>query len=402
MTMEKIRIGLIEESKSPPDTRVAIPPDQCRELMGKYPHIEVVAKSYSERCFTDEEYKTAGVKVQDDLENCDVIMGIKEVAIEKLIPNKTYLFFSHTIKEQPYNKELLQAIVAKNIRLIDYECLQWEDGPRILGFGRFAGIVGAHNGLYGWYQRIGLNGLKRAFQCKDYRELIATYRGITLPPIKIIVTGNGRVAHGAIEFLNDVGIRRVSKEDLLSKAFSEMVYTQLDMEDYYVHKSSGIFEEKDFFANPGNYRCDFSSFYKTADLMVNAIYWENRTPVFFSREDMHKDDFNIGLIADVTCDIMGSIPATLRATTIDDPIYGYDPVAGTETTPYQDSCIDIMAVDNLPNELPRSASEMFGKDLVDHIIGEFGNEDSNIIKKATITQNGRLTTDFAYLENYIS
>ena len=402
--MDKIIIGIIKEGKNPPDSRVPLTPFQCRQLLEYYPQLEIYVQKSPTRCYTDQEYLDENITLTDDLSHCDIIMGVKEVPIEMLLPNKRYLFFSHTIKAQPYNRDLLQAILDKNIALTDYECLRWQDTQkRILGFGRFAGIVGAHNGLRDYGIKTATYDLTPAHDCKDYTELKEAYKKNKLPAIKIVVTGGGRVAKGALELLKSIGATEVDSESFLTETFEESVYTKLDVSKLYRKKEvTGVFERSDFYQNPQNYVSIFEPYTKVTDLMINGVYWDPRAPLFFSMEDMKQEDFYIKVIADVTCDVNGSIPATVRSTKIGDSTFGYDPHNECETKPYQSNMIDIMAVDNLPNELPRYASQGFGIALSECVIPELlSDEKSDIIDKATIAKDGILNEYYTYLQSYV-
>ncbi|MEL6945512.1 MAG: NAD(P)-dependent oxidoreductase [Bacteroidota bacterium] len=353
------------------------------------------------RILGDEEYEKQKVSLSGDMENCEVLMGVKEVPIDSLIPNKTYFFFSHTIKEQIYNRKLLQAILAKNIRLLDYEVLTDEKGRRLIAFGRFAGMVGAHNGLWTYGKRTGAFELKRMKNHKDYAEAQAFYKTVQFPPIKIVLTGTGRVGKGAAEVLDDMGIKKVSPADFLSQDFKQAVYTQLVCEDYAQRKDGSVFNKKDFYEHPEWFESKFAPYTQVSDLMVNGIYWDNNAPAFFTKEEMKNNDFKIKVIADVTCDIapVSSIPSTLFASTIADPVFGYDPQEEAEAKAFQSNCIDMMTIDNLPNELPRDASQSFGNQFIEFILPELLKEESKILERATVAENGQLGKHFQYLEN---
>ena len=396
-----MRVGIIREGKIPPDSRVAITPDQCRELMQKYPEIEIVVQPSPKRCYTDEEYEKAFVKLEEDLSDCDVLFGVKEVPVALLIPGKTYFFFSHTIKEQPYNRKLLQEVLKKNIRLIDYEVITDEKGNRLIAFGRFAGIVGAHNGLMAYGIRTGLFDLKPMHTFKDLNAVKEFYDTINLPPFKVVLTGGGRVARGAMETLDYLKIRKISSAEFLNEEFDHPVYVQLNTEDLYERKGDQHFNAFDFHENPENYVINFKEYTAVADIMINGIFWDPKAPVFFTKEEMKDADFKIQTIADVTCDINGSVPSTVRASTILDPVYGYDPQSEQETTPYQKRSIDVMAVDNLPNELPRDASEAFGKMIMKYVWDELTEDSSDLLDRASITRDGKLTDEFKYLQDYV-
>jgi hypothetical protein len=154
------------------------------------------------------------------MQDCDILFGIKEVPVAELIDGKTYFFFSHTKKKQPYNQKLLMSIIEKKISLVDYECMEHDDGQRILGFGFFAGIVGAHNGMMAYGKRTGLYNLERVYKQKSLRELVHTYFGLKLPQIKIAVTGSGRVASGILEVMNLLGVIEVEADEFLERRFS--------------------------------------------------------------------------------------------------------------------------------------------------------------------------------------
>lgn len=399
-----MKIGIIKEGKQPPDKRVPFSPQQCRQIIERFPGTEVFVQPSTIRCFSDKEYRNAGIQVVENLEHCDVLMGVKEVPIADLIPNKIYFFFSHTIKKQAYNQKLLRAIAEKNIRLIDYEVLTGTDGMRIIGFGRFAGLVGAYNGLLTFGKRNRLFDLKPAHRCDDLQEMKKNVAGLKLPPIKIAVTGDGRVAGGALELLREIPIRQVSVNEFLEKnSTDEPVFVQLSPGDYNSHKEGKDFELLHFFNHPNEYCENFKRFCNTTDLLIAAAYWDPKAPVLFTAEEMKKQDFKIKVIADITCDIEGSIPSTKRASTIDDPVYDYNPqTEEMETAFSSENNITIMAVDNLPCELPKDASLDFGKNLIEKVLPHLiGSDTDGIIKRASITENGNLTERFAYLKDYL-
>lgn len=398
----KLKLGIIREGKTPPDKRVPFTPTQTEEIEQRFPHMKVIVQKSPLRCFKDEEYNALDTEVADDVANCDVLMGIKEVPIDQLIENKTYLFFSHTIKKQPYNKKLIQEILKKKIRLIDYETLTDRLGNRIVAFGRFAGIVGAYNGLWAYGKRYNAFTLRRAFECFDVNDLKLELRKVNLPALKIILTGAGRVGKGAMETLDTAGIRKVSPTDFLNRTFNEPVYVQLGSGDYHIRKEGGHFNREEFHKNPERYRSDFIKYTKVADILMAGAFWNPKAPVLFTKEDMLDPDFKIKVIADITCDISGSIPSTKKASTITEPIYDYNPVTDSIQSPLSDNkYVTVMAVDNLPCELPRSASEEFGRDLIDKILPLFLNDDPDaILHRGTIAKGGELTETFAYLSDY--
>lgn len=399
----KLKLGIIREGKNPPDKRVPFTPLQTEEIEQRFPHMKVVVQKSPVRCFADNEYEKLDIEVADNVDHCDVLMGIKEVPIDQLVENRTYLFFSHTIKKQPYNKKLLQEILKKKIRMIDYETLTDRLGNRIVAFGRFAGIVGAYNGLLTYGKRNNAFTLRRAFDCFDVNDLKLELRKVKLPAIKIILTGAGRVGKGAMETLDTAGVRKVSPHDFLTQTFNEPVYVQLGSADYHTRKEGGHFNREEFHKHPEQYSSDFLKYTKVADILMAGAFWNPKAPVLFTKEQMQAPDFRIKIIADITCDIGGSIPSTKKASTIAEPIYDYNPVSDSVEAPLSnEKFVTVMAVDNLPCELPRSASEEFGRDLVDKILPLFLNKDPDkILQRATIAQKGELTAHFSYLQDYV-
>ncbi|MFK8103415.1 MAG: NAD(P)-dependent oxidoreductase [Saprospiraceae bacterium] len=398
-----LKIGIIREGKVPPDSRVPLTPKQCAWINANHP-VQIKVQTSPSRCYKDEAYAAEGIEVVEDVSDCEVLLGVKEVPIEQLIAAKKYFFFSHTIKKQAYNRALLLAILEKNIRIFDYEVLTNESGERLIAFGIFAGMVGAHNGLWTYGQRTGEFELKRMKDYYDYAEAVQAYQQITLPPLKIVLTGGGRVASGSASVLEDMGVRKVSPNDYLTNDFEEAVFTQLNCEDYVKHQAGKTYDRQHFFNHPQEYVSNFEAYTKKSDLFINGIYWDNQAPAFFSAEEMKAEDFRIKVIADVTCDIapVSSIPSTLRASTIADPVFGYDPLTGAEVPPFQQSYIDMMTIDNLPNELPRDASKAFGEQFITSILEEVLNmKDSAVMQRATVAIDGKLGPHFGYLEDYV-
>jgi len=395
-----LKLGLIREGKVPCDNRVALTPAQCKWILKNRTDITVIAQHSETRCFSDKEYVDAGVVVKEDLSECDILLGIKEVPVDMLIKGKTYLFFSHTKKLQSTNRQMLQAIIAKNITLIDYECLEHEDGARIIGFGFFAGVVGAHNGMMAYGNRTGAYKLQRVNSTKSLQHLVHTYFGLKIPPVKIAVTGSGRVAHGILDIMNLLGINEVEPEDYLEKEFVYPVYVHLKGADLYMPKNGSAYKREHFHTYPELYDCLFKKFLPQTDILMNGVYWENDIPRLFEMEDLADPGFRIKTIADVTDDKMGSVPCNLGDSSIADPIYGVDKKMFLKTDPYLPNSVDIMAVGNLPNELPRDASRYFGEQLIKHILLDIIAGESNIIERATIIKDGKLTETYEYMRAY--
>ncbi|RQO30763.1 alanine dehydrogenase [Taibaiella sp. KBW10] len=396
-----MKIGLIKEGKIPTDTRVALTPEQCIDIVKTYPQLSIVVQPSPNRSYADQEYIDAGVNLQEDLSDCDVLLGIKEVPVAELIPGKTYFFFSHTKKKQAYNQKLMHALIEKKITMIDYEALTYDNGQRIIGFGFFAGVVGAHNALLTYGKKNELFTLKPAYECKDMAEMVKQYRDIQLPPIKIVVTGDGRVAHGILHIMEMMDIDSVAHNDFLEKEYPHPVYTNLKNETLYRNKNTKEFHRDEFHAHPEQYECLFQP-YISSDILINGIYWDAKIQRLFEKDEVNDPAFKLNVISDVTCDIDGSVPVNLGASTIADPVYGYDKTKGTKTAPFINDAqiIDIMAVDNLPNELPRDASNMFGSHIIKHIIPELLAAESTILDRATICSKGILGSHFEYLSDY--
>lgn len=396
-----MKIGIIRERKTPPDSRVPMSPTEC--LLAQNHGFEIVVEASPSRCFKDEDYRKLGIPVVEDVSDCDVLMGVKEVPKDQLISDKTYFFFSHTIKGQSYNMKLLQKFLDENVTMIDYETLTDAAGKRIIAFGRFAGMVGAHNALWTYAQRTKSFSLPRMKDMLDYEEAKAVYAKIDFPPIKIIITGSGRVGSGAAEVLKDMGIKKVSPEDFLKKEYNEIVFAQIDADQYAKTRNSSPFDKNEFYQFPERYVSNFAAFAEKADIFINGIYFDKKAPAFFTAEEMKAANFKIRVIADVTCDIApaSSVPSTLYASTIAEPVFGYDPESGKASEPYSESVIDVMSIDNLPNEMPRDASTSFGQTFVKYILNELKNPNSELLERATITKGGKLTPKYQYLKPFL-
>ncbi len=397
-----MKFGIIRERKNPPDRRVVLSPAACQSVLASYPDAQIIVEPSPIRTFTDAEYRAAGIEVADKMADCDVLLGVKEVPIQDLVPDKTYFFFSHTIKKQPYNRKLLRAILEKNIELYDHEVITNAKGIRLVAFGRYAGIVGAYNGIRTYGLKHDRFQLPKAETLADQQALIAELRKITLPNIKILLTGRGRVGNGAREMLDAMGLRRVNVGEYLGQEFNEPVYCQIDASDYNRRLDGVRGNKSDFFANPQEYRSNFYRFAKVTDFYIAGHFYGQGAPYLYTREDAKRPDFKISVVADVSCDIDGPVATTIKPSTIADPIYGYDPHAESETDFKQENAIAVMAVDNLPAELPRDASDGFGEAFVKNVIPAFFNNDwDGILERARMTQNGKLTPRYAYLQDYL-
>ena len=398
-----IKFAIIKERKNPPDRRVVFSPETLAVARDRFPDAEFVVESSDIRVFSDEAYAALGFEVTDDVSDADVMIGVKEVPISHLIPNKKYFYFSHTIKKQPYNRALLAAMLERNIEMYDHETIVNQKGFRLIGFGRYAGLVGAYNGFRALGLRDGLFQLPKAETLTDLNEMKAELDKITIPNIKILLTGTGKVAHGAKEVLDHLGIKQVSDALYLSSEFTEPVYVMADVMEYAKRKDGKVGNKQEFYKDPSGYESNFMAYAKQTDYFIAGHFYGNNAPFLFTREDAKQSDFRINLVADISCDIDGPVASTIRPSTIADPFYGYHPQTEQEVAYDAPNAISVMAVDNLPCELPKDASEGFGETFVEHVIPAFFNADTNgILKRAQITNSaGQLTERFSYLQDYV-
>jgi len=397
-----MKFGIIKERKNPPDRRVVFSPKKLQQFQQKYPTAAIVVESSAIRVFSDEQYKNVGIDVVENVSDCDVLFGVKEVPIDALIPNKKYFFFSHTIKKQPYNRDLLKAILHKKIQFFDHETIVKENGARLIGFGRYAGIVGAYNG----FRAIGLTNetfnLPKAENLDSQQELITELKTINLKKIKILLTGNGKVAYGAKEMLDAMQIREVSVNEYLENTYSETVYCLADVLDYNKRTDGKVVDNFDFYEHPEAYEANFMRFAKVTDFFIAGHFYGDGAPYLYTREDAKSNDFQIKYVADISCDINGPVASTIRSSTIADPIYGYNPQTEKEVNFKDKDAIVVMAVDNLPCELPKDASEGFGEMFLENVIPAFFNNDKDgVLQRAKMTENGKLTPRFSYLQDYV-
>jgi alanine dehydrogenase len=397
-----MKFAIIKERKSPPDRRVVFSPEKLAEAQLQFPQAKFVVESSDIRIFPDEAYRKAGFSVTDDVSDADVMIGVKEVPIENLISNKKYFFFSHTIKKQPYNQKLLRAILDKNIEMYDHETIVKKSGARLIGFGRYAGLVGAYNGFRALGLKEGLFNLPKVETLKDLNDVKSELDKIKLPNIKILLSGTGKVAFGAKEILDHLMIKEVSDALYLTSKFTEPVYCMVDVMEYNKRKDGKVGDKWQFYKDPTGYESNFMPYAKETDMFIAGHFYGNNAPFLFSREDAKSPSFKINLVADISCDIDGPVASTIKPSTIADPFYGYDPISEKEVAFNAPKAITVMAVDNLPCELPKDASEGFGNMFLENVIPAFFNNDERgILKRARITQNGKLTERFSYLQDYV-
>ena len=397
-----MKFGIIKERKTPPDRRVVFSPEKLKELKHKFSEASIKVESSGIRVFSDAAYKEVGIEVVENVSDCDVLLGVKEVPITALISNKKYFFFSHTIKKQSYNRKLLQAILQKNIELYDHETIIKENGIRLIGFGHYAGITGAYNG----FRAIGLKkqtfNLPKLETLDSQNELIGLLQQLHLPNLKILLTGNGKVASGVKEMLDIMNIKQVAVDAYLNNLFEEPVYCLVDVLDYNKRIDGQVFDNFDFYKHPENYTSNFMRFAAVTDFFIAGHFYGNGAPYLYTKEEAKSDKFKIQFVADISCDIAGPIASTIRASTISSPFYGYDAATEKEVGYKDKDAIVVMAVDNLPCELPKDASEGFGKLFLENVIPAFFNNDKEgVLERAKMTENGKLTERFSYLQDYI-
>jgi alanine dehydrogenase len=397
-----MKFGIIQERKIPTDRRVVFSPTEIVKLKSLYPQLDIVVESSPMRVFSDLDYQIEGIEVVSDLSDCDVLLGVKEVPIENLIPNKSYFFFSHTIKKQLYNRGLLQAILAKNIDFYDHETLVDAHNNRLIGFGYYAGMVGAYNSIRAFGIKFELFKLPKAETLSGKEDLIRYLKRNMLPPLKFVVTGKGKVGGGVKEILDAIKVKSVTVENFLTKKYTQSVYTQIDVLDYNGRKDGTVIDNNDFFQNPQDYESTFERFTKVSDIVITGHFHATEAPAILTQEMLKAKDCKVKIVGDISCDINGPVACTLRSSTIDEPFYGYLPTENKVVDIFHPAAIVVMAVDNLPCELPKDASEGFGEMFTERVMPAFFNGDKEgVLERAKITEKGKLTTRFSYLQDFV-
>ena len=405
MDKQLTNIGIIRESRND-ENRTPLVPEHIKKYKESNPNINFIIQPSNSRCFSDEEYELCGAKINENLNECSIIFGVKEIDPNILINNRTYLFFSHTFKInkqqkniEKHKKDLLLSILNKKITLIDYENIRGKNGTRCLGFGRFAGIVGCYNTLNLLLKVIGKQSLASAYKIDDYERLVLNLKNLYFPKTKILVTGDGRVAKGVIELLNQTNIKAVSKKDFLEKKFDQPIFCNLETKDYVTNNSSNNFNLEHFIDNPQDYSSSALQYLKETDILISAHYWDPSSPKIFENEDL-KVLQNLKIVGDITCDINGSVPTTIRSTTIEEPNYWIERYTLKEIDENNDG-IAVMAVDNLPSELPRDSSTEFSEGIIKEVLPFLLKEDDGRILNGTITTDGSFLEKYNYLNDYI-
>jgi len=412
MIKKYFTISIIKEARID-ENRTPFTPNQIQTLIANFPNLHVLVQPSKNRCFNDEDYSKAGAKIEEDISPSDIIFGVKEVEISKLIENKTYLFFSHTSKVRKdisqstkdkaiiYKKELLREVIKKKITLIDYENIRETSGKgyRYLGFGRFAGIVGCYNTLNLYLKLQKKQLLPRAFEINSYEKIKKLISKKNFNKIKILLTGSGNVAKGSMEILKHTNIKQISLNDYLNKKYDEAVFCNISLREHVERNDGKDSSYQDCMLNPHEYKSTATNYLYSTDMLITGHYWDPKFPKLFSLNQINKFK-NLKIIGDITCDINGSIPTTIRSTSIAKPYYSFD-INSMKEIDLCNKGIAVMAVDNLPSELPNEASEEFGKSIISEVLPFLIGKDDGRINRATTTSQGKLCPTFRYLENFI-
>ena len=412
MNTSKFTISILREARAD-EKRTPFTPDQVKILIANFPNIKILVQPSKKRCFKDEEYSKAGAKLDEDIINSNIIFGIKEVDISKIIEGKTYLFFSHTSKvpngnvqnsqDQSiiYKKNLLRKVLKKNVTLIDYENIRDKSKKayRYLGFGRFAGIVGCYNTLNLYLKLNKKKLLPRAFEINSYEKIKKLITKQNFNKLKILQTGGGNVAKGSMEILKHANIKQISLKDYLDKKYDEPVYCNISIREHIERKDGKDFSHQDFILNPQEYKSKVKNYLFDTDILITGHYWDPKFPKLFYQDQINEFK-NLKIIGDITCDINGAIPTTIRSTTIAKPYYSVD-INSMEEIDLGNKGIAVMAVDNLPSELPNEASEEFGKNIISEVLPYLFKKDDGRISRATTTSQGKFTSSFSYLKDFI-
>lgn len=377
-----VTIGIRREDKNPWERRVPLTPDAVARLVQA--GFTIVVQPSEIRAFADGQYRQAGAIVSDDLSDCGLVLAVKEVPANLIRGGTAYVFFSHTIKGQAQNMPLLRTVLDVGATLIDYEPVVGTDGQRLVHFGRFAGIAGAVDGLWGLGERLSANGsdtplleLRPAWEYNSVHEALDAVaavgdqiRAIGSParPLVIGVVGDGNVARGTHEVLDAIGAQSLSPSELLAGvADPHTIYRVTFREpDTVAPAAGGTFDLTDYRSHPGRYHSVFAQYLQQLTLLINAMYWHERSPRLATREDLEDALGGAGslqMIADLSCDIDGGIQATVRATTPDDPVFVYNPQTGHGASGFHGPGVAVLAVDHLPCELPRDSSQSFSDAL---------------------------------------
>jgi len=399
-----MKIGILRETRRYKDRRVALTPQLAAKVKKYWPDVEIIVQPSNVRVFPDSEYAEAGITIQEDVSECDILIGVKEVSEETLIEGKTYIMFAHVAKMQEHNHNFFQEMARKKITLLDYEYFTDNRGVRLVAFGHWAGVVGAYYALKGILKCNSNTEIPHPSALYDAEELVSVVSKIELPPIKIVITGDGRVGQGAAFVLRKNGAKEVDTGSFLTQKFKTAVFCVLPFSEYVRPREGSGRQMDDFFKYPGDFESTFQRFTRVADVYIPSHFWHPESPVFFTKEDVKDSRFTITMISDISCDVPGPVPTTLRTSEHDDPYYDVDREKLEELPAFSTKGnITVSAVDNLPTALPRNASETFASELYNKILPSLlGDDKDGIIERATILKNGEPGPFFGYLADFLT
>jgi alpha-aminoadipic semialdehyde synthase len=430
-------IGIRHEDKYVMERRAPLTPRHVERLI-KGKQLDIIVQTSPKRVFTDDEYRQAGARISDNLGECSVILGVKEMPIDFFEPGKTYVFFSHVIKGQPYNMPMLKRMMEMGCNLIDYEKIVDEQGRRLIFFGKYAGLAGMINSLWSLGLRLREYGYETPFlkitQAHHYASLEDAKKVISevgqeiaekglpaaLRPMTFGFTGYGNVSQGAQEILGLLPVKEISPEKLIDLSQRDylpnnLLYKTVFREEHLSAHNEGLeFDLHDYYAHPESYHSIFEKYIPHLSVLMNCMYWDARYPRLITKDYLEKafaeGTPRLTVIGDVTCDPDGSIEITHKGTEIEDPIFVYNPATRQPVMGHKGNGMLVMAVDILPSELPRDSSSGFADALINFVKPiadcDFSEEFEDLdlpraIKKALILHNGELTHDFKYIENHL-
>ncbi|RMH73939.1 MAG: hypothetical protein D6675_01260 [Gemmatimonadetes bacterium] len=435
----KAMIGIRREDKNQWERRVPLVPAHVKSLIEE-DEIEVWVQPSSIRVFTDDEYRAVGAKVHEDLSLCPVIFAVKEIPMYMFEPHKTYVFFSHTIKGQDYNMPMLKKMMSLKCNLIDYEKITDDQGRRLIFFGKYAGLAGMVETLWTLGKRLAWESIanpfetvKHAYEYPTLADAKAAIAGVgavirdqgfdkKLAPFVIGFAGYGNVSQGAQEILEGLPVIEVRPDELAevyarAKEDTHHVYKVVFYEhDLVEPKVAGVsFDLQDYYQHPEKYRSKFEPYVPYLTVLINGIYWTEDYPRLLSKDFVRelysdKETPTLRVVGDISCDIEGSIECTTHATKPDKPAFVYNPFDGWSTDGYEGVGLVMMAVDNLPCELPRESSTAFSEGLKPFVkaiaTADFSGpfEECNLppeIRRAVILYQGELTPDYKYMEAFL-
>ncbi|KAI9193475.1 Saccharopine dehydrogenase-domain-containing protein [Polychytrium aggregatum] len=423
-------LAIRREDKNRWERRVPLVPQDIARLVKEH-NAKVIVQPSTRRVYTDDQFADAGAIISEDLSAADIVLGVKEVPLDQLLPGKDYMFFSHTFKGQKHNMPMLQDILDKKIRLIDYELLTDDHNRRLVFFGRFAGYAGMIDGLHALGQRLlGLGfatpflniGMSYVYRCLADARLEVTRSGQSimddglpkqLGPLTFVFTGNGNVTKGALHVFKCLPHEWVSPDDLKDLVESgnysrhKVYLTQVQAKDYLVRKDGQAFDNAHYKMHPEEYDSVFhEKIAPYTSMLINGIFWDLKYPRLMTIEQTEKlareNRLRMLAIADISCDINGSLEFMSHASTIDHPFFMYDPIEKKSHHEVEGDGMIIMSIDNLPTEMPLEASAYFSDSLLPFVKELIlGNVDHAVLNRATIARDGSLFARHTQLQDQL-